>query len=154
MILKWYKLEVYNMISLDLFKSVVGHIYQQEEKDKKLTELLIDPDFTGWISTANDLIDDLINLLEYELGDKYETVSWWIYDISDGKKFVYEDIDEDKQVEFNLNSLDDLYYYIIGDLEMVKQRVVSKDKDTVFKTVDASEISECFDTIWGKKEDV
>ena len=142
------------MISLDLFKSVIGHIYQQEEKDKKLTELLIDPDFTGWISTANDLIDDLINLLEYELGDKYETVSWWIYDISDGKKFVYEDIDEDKQVEFNLNNLDDLYYYIIGDLEMVKQRVVSKDKNTVFKTVDASAISACFHTIWGKREDV
>lgn len=142
------------MISLDLFKSVIGHIYQQEEKDKKLTELLIDPDFTGWISTANDLIDDLINLLEYELGDKYETVSWWIYDISDGKKFVYEDIDEDKQVEFNLNSLDDLYYYIIGDLEMVKQRVVSKDEDTVSKTVDVSEVSEYFDTIWGETDEL
>lgn len=137
------------MISLDLFKSIISHIKQQEEKDEKLTKLLIDPDFTGWISTANDLIDDLVKLLEYELGDKYEYISWWLYDITDGNKFVYEDFKDDKQVRYNLNDLKDLYNYIIGDLEAVKQDIVNKNKeDNTFKTVDDSVVNEFFDTIW------
>ena len=143
------------MISLDLFKSIISHIKQQEEKDEKLTKLLIDPDFTGWISTADNLIDDLVKLLEYELGDKYEYISWWLYDISDGKKFVYEDFKDDKQVRYNLNDLKDLYNYIIGDLEAVKQDIVSKNKkDTTFTTVDSSVINEFFDTIWGETDEL
>lgn len=143
------------MISLDLFKSIVTHIKQQEEKDKKLTELLIDPDFTGWVSTANDLIDDLVKLLEYELGDKYEYISWWLYDITDGNKFVYEDFKDDKQVRYNLNDLKDLYNYIIGDLEAVKQDIVNKNKeDNIFKTVDDSVFNEIFDTIWGETDEL
>lgn len=143
------------MISLDLFKSIISHIKQQEEKDEKLTKLLIDPDFTGWISTANDLIDDLINLLEYELGDKYETVSWWLYDISDGKKFVYEDFKEGKQVRYNLNDLEDLYNYIIGDLEAVKQDIVNKDdKNNSYTMADSSVVNEFFDTIWSETDEL
>ena len=143
------------MISLDLFKSIITHIEQQEEKDKRLTELLIDPDFTGWVSTANDLIDDLVKLLEYELGDKYEYISWWLYDISDGNKFVYEDFKDDKQVRYNLNDLKDLYNYIIGDLEAVKQDIVNKNKeDDTFKTVDDSMFNEIFDTIWGETDEL
>ena len=149
-----YKREVY-MISLDLFKSIITHIEQQEEKDKRLTELLIDPEFTGWISTANDLIDDLVKLLEYELGDKYEYISWWLYDIADGNKFVYEDFKDDKQIRYNLNDLKDLYNYIIGDLEAVKQDIVNKNKeDNTFKTVDDSIFNEIFDTIWGETDEL
>lgn len=143
------------MISLDLFKSIISHIKQQEEKDEKLTKLLIDSDFTGWISTANDLIDDLVKLLEYEFGDKYEYISWWLYDISDGNKFVYEDFKEGKQVRYNLNDLEDLYYYIIGDLEAVKQDIVNKNKeDDTFKTVDDSVVNEFFDTIWSEIDEL
>lgn len=143
------------MISLDLFKSIISHIKQQEEKDEKLTKLLIDPDFTGWISTANGLIDDLVKLLEYELGDKYEYISWWLYDISDGNKFVYEDFKDDKQVRYNLNDLKDLYNYIIGDLEAVKQDIVNKNKeDNTFKTVDNSVFNEFFDTIWSETDEL
>lgn len=143
------------MISLDLFKSIISHIKQQEEKDEKLTKLLIDPEFTGWISTANDLIDDLVKLLEYELGDKYECISWWLYDISDGNKFVYEDFEDDKQIRFNLNDLKDLYYYITGDLEAVKQDVVNKDgKSNSYTMADSSVINEIFDTIWSKVDEL
>lgn len=143
------------MISLDLFKSIVSHIKQQEEKDEKLTKLLIDPDFTGWISTANDLIDDLVKLLEYELGDKYEYISWWLYDITDGNKFVYEDFKDDKQVRYNLNDLKDLYNYIIGDLEAVKQDIVNKDdKNNSYTMADSSVVNEIFDTIWSETDEL
>lgn len=144
------------MISLDLFKSIVSHIKQQEEKDEKLTKLLIDPEFTGWISTANDLIDDLVKLLEYELGDKYEYISWWLYDIADGNKFVYEDFKDDKQVRYNLNDLKDLYNYIIGDLEAVKQDIVYKNKNQnkIIYQEKGITIDEVFNTIWGKDRDL
>lgn len=143
------------MISLDLFKSIISHIKQQEEKDEKLTKLLIDSDFTGWISTANDLIDDLVKLLEYELGDKYEYISWWLYDISDGNKFVYEDFKDDKQVRYNLNDLKDLYNYIIGDLEAVKQDTVDKDdKNNSYIMADSSVVNEIFDTIWSETDEL
>lgn len=142
------------MISLDLFENIIGHIKQQEEKDKKLTELLIDPEFTGWISTANDLIDDLVKLLEYELGDKYEYISWWLYDITDGNKFVYEDFKEDKQVRFDLNSLEDLYYYITEDFEKVKQDVVSKNEEDITPQAKDMTVTEVFDIIWGKERDL
>lgn len=143
------------MISLDLFKSIISHIKQQEEKDEKLTKLLIDPDFNGWISTANDLIDDLVKLLEYELGDKYEYISWWLYDISDGNKFVYEDFKDDKQVRYNLNSPEDLYYYVIDDLEAVKQDTVDKDdKNNSYTMADSSVVNEIFDTIWSETDEL
>lgn len=143
------------MISLDLFKSIISHIKQQEEKDEKLTKLLIDPDFTGWISTANDLIDDLVKLLEYELGDKYEYISWWLYDITDGHKFIYEDFKDNKQIRYNLNDLEDLYNYIIGDLEAVKQDVVDKDgKNNSHTMVDSSVVNEIFDTIWSEIDEL
>lgn len=143
------------MISLDLFKSIISHIKQQEEKDEKLTKLLIDPGFTGWISIANDLIDDLVKLLEYELGDKYEYISWWLYDISDGNKFVYENFKDDKQVRYNLNDLKDLYNYIIGDLEAVKQDIVNKDdKNNSYTMAGSSVVNEIFDTIWSETDEL
>ena len=143
------------MISLDLFKSIISHIKQQEEKDEKLTKLLIDPDFNGWISTANDLIDDLVKLLEYELGDKYEYISWWLYDVSDGNKFVYEDFKDDKQVRYNLNLPEDLYYYVTGDLEAVKQDTVDKDdKNNSYTMADSSVVNEIFDTIWSETDEL
>lgn len=143
------------MISLDLFRSIISHIKQQEEKDEKLTKLLIDPDFTGWVSTANDLIDDLVELLEYELGDKYEYISWWLYDITDGHKFVYEDFKDDKQIRYNLNDLKDLYNYIIGDLEAVKQDVVDKDgKNNSHTMANSSVVNEIFDTIWSEIDEL
>ena len=142
------------MISLELFENIISHIKQQEEKDEKLTKLLIDQDFNGWISTANDLIDDLIKLLEYELGDKYETISWWLYDIGDGDKYVYEDFKEDKQVRFDLNSLEDLYYYITEDFEKVKQDVVSKNEGDITPQAKDMTVTEVFDIIWGKERDL
>lgn len=142
------------MISLDLFKSIISHIKQQEEKDEKLTKLLIDPSFKGWVSTANDLIDDLVKLLEYELGDKYEYISWWLYDITDGNKFVYEDFKDNKQIRYNLNDLKDLYNYTTGDLEAVKQDVVNKDsKSDSYTVTDNSVVNEYFNIIWGETDE-
>ncbi len=119
------------MITLELFKKIIKDIQDQELKDEQLTKLLVNPECTGWVSTCEPIIDDLIKLLQFELKDKYETLEWYLYDISDGHKFVYENKNEEEQIKYNLNDLDSLYYYIIGDYSRVPQTIIKRDdKDT------------------------
>lgn len=113
-----------NMITLELFKKIIGDIKKQEEKDDKLTELLVCPECTGWINSAEDLISDLIQLLQFELKDEWDTIEWWLYDISDGNRFSY-----DNNIKYDLNELDDLYYYLIGELDKVKQEPYNREQE-------------------------
>lgn len=116
------------MISLETFRKIVETIKKQEELDDKLTQLLVDPDCCGWISTGSELIDTIIDLLQDIFGDEYETIEWWWYEINDNHKFIYEDMSDGKyQIEFDLNDIDSLYYYLIKDYKNVPQRVVEKD---------------------------
>lgn len=115
------------MISLELFKKIIKDIQEQELKDEQLTKLLVCSECTGWVSTCDNLINDLMELLSYELGDEYETIEWWFYDISDGNKFVYEDINNNEQIKYNLNDLDSLYYYVTGEFKKVPQEVIKKE---------------------------
>ena len=112
------------MISLELFKKIIKDIQEQELKDEQLTKLLVCSECTGWVSTCDNLINDLMELLSYELGDKYEIIEWWLYDISDGNKF---NINDKEQIKYDLNDLDSLYYYITGDYSEVPQEVVKKE---------------------------
>lgn len=127
------------MISLELFKKIIKDIQDQELKDEQLTKLLVCPECTGWISTCEPIIDDLIQLLQFELGDNYETFEWYLYDISDGHKFVYEDINNNEQIKYNLNELDSLYYYITGELKKVPQEVVKKKINKYTETIQTGE---------------
>ena len=115
------------MISLELFKKIIKDIQEQELKDEQLTKLLVCSECTGWVSTCDNLINDLMELLSYELGDEYETIEWWFYDISDGNKFVYEDINNNEQIKYNLNDLDSLYYYVTSDYSRVPQTIIKRD---------------------------
>ena len=120
------------MISLELFKKIIKDIQEQELKDEQLTKLLVCPECTGWVSTCEPIMDDLIKLLQFELKDKYETLEWYLYDVSDGHKFVYENKNEEEQIKYNLNDLDSLYYYIIGNYSEVPQETIKRDdKDTI-----------------------
>lgn len=112
------------MITLELFKKIIGDIKKQEEKDDKLTELLVCPECTGWINSAEDLISDLIQLLQFELKDEWDTIEWWLYDISDGNRFSY-----DNNIKYDLNELDDLYYYLTGELDKVKQEPYDREQE-------------------------
>lgn len=119
------------MITLELFKKIIKDIQDQELKDEQLTKLLVNPECMGWVSTCEPIINDLIQLLQFELKDEYETLEWWLYDIYDGNKFVYENKNDKEQIKYNLNDLDSLYYYIVGDYSRVPQELVERDnKDT------------------------
>lgn len=136
------------MISLELFKKIILDIEKHEDRDNKLTELLVDNGCTGWISTANEIINDLVKLLQIELGDKYEMIEWWLYDVSDGHKFVYESINDTTECVMDLNDLDNLYYYITGEHENVTQFTQPKKNREAF-TQECS-INEVLNEIFGE----
>lgn len=127
------------MISLELFKKIIKDIQEQELKDEQLTKLLVCSECTGWISSAEEITNDLIKLLQFELGDEYETIEWYLYDIYDGNKFIYEDINNNEQIKYDLNDLDSLYYYIAGELKKVPQEVVKNKINKYTETIQSGE---------------
>lgn len=106
------------MITLEQFKKIFKHIKDLEERNDKLTDLLIDKECCGWISHGTMLTDDILDLLTciFKLDLDDDLFSWWLYDISEDKKFIYHN-----NIKYNLNSLDDLYYYAKNELDKVKQ---------------------------------
>ena len=117
------------MITLEQFKLIFKHIDDLDKNNDKLTELLVCKDTYGWISYADDLVSDIFNLLKsvFSLPTDDDIFEWYLYDISDGHKFIYEDTKDNKQIKFDLNDLDNLYYYIIGNFEKIPQVIVEKD---------------------------
>lgn len=111
------------MITLEQFKQIFIHIQDLNDRNDKLTELLVDKDCCGWVSHGTILIDDIIELLNDSFGLKEDDdlFSWWLYDISENQKFVYHD-----NIKFDLNSLDNLYFYAKGELNQVKQEIITE----------------------------
>lgn len=138
------------MINLETFKKIMKDIELQEEKDDKLTKLLVNDSCYGWISTANVLIDNLLLLLKENLNDEYDYISWWLYDTSEQQRHVYESIDEKTECVMDLNNIEDLYYYIIGEHEKVKQFTQPKEKKETFTKNNS--VEEAFDIIFGAYE--
>lgn len=118
------------MISLELFKKIVTDILEQEKNDEILTNILVCKECNGWINSAENITNDLVQLLQYILKDKYEYLTWWLYDcgLESNHKFIYEDLKNGEEIEYNLNNLEDLYYYILEDYSKVKQRIKIKEE--------------------------
>lgn len=131
------------MIEFETFKKCIEAIYRQEKIDDDLTKLLVPEDCTGWVSTGEELIRCMTLLLKDVLGDKYDYIEWWLYDAIEGDKAVW-----DKEIKYHLDDLQDLYYYIIGEYDKVKQEKTINDiietndiTDNVIKADDVIEMS-------------
>ena len=129
------------MISIRNFKKIFNDIQEHEEKNDVLTKIIVSKDSTGWIDYGTDLVDDIILVLSELLGiDKEDDLLfWWLYDAPQYEKFCYEDIkgDDLHHIMYDLNDLEDLYYYATKQFDTVKQKIVDKKKDEeVFKPSD------------------
>lgn len=120
------------MITLEKFKKIFEHIQELNERNDKLTDLLVDKDCCGWITHGSILTDDIFDLLTciFNLEPDDDLFSRWLYDISENKKFVYHDT-----IKYDLSSLDDLYYYAKNELDKVKQEpITEKEKqESIYK---------------------
>lgn len=108
------------MITLETFKNCVKAIQHQDEIDKQLTDLLIGDGCSGWVTTGEELINAMRALLKDSMNDQYDYIDWWLYDVDEGERKVYErkkDVSTggDLQFVYELEDLDSLYYYILGE---------------------------------------
>lgn len=115
------------MLTLDQFKQIFKHIEDLDKSNDELTEILVCKDTTGWISYSDELVMDIFNLLNsiFGLDPDDDLFMWYLYDISDGHKYCY-----DSDYKYDLNSIEDLYYYVCEDFDKVtKYKLEKKDKE-------------------------
>lgn len=134
------------MISLRLFKKIMQHVKEQEQIDEQLTKLLVCKESNGFISTADTLIDDILKLLQEIFDDKYETIEWWFWEISDNHKFIYEN-----GVKYDLNDLDSLYYYLTGELDAIPQSEYKEEDLPKTIELNGEEFIDVLQEEWSKK---
>lgn len=66
-------------------------------------------------SPTNFLIDDLVDMLELNLDDKYETISWWCWEVDFGRKNEYTKIKRKDGKVANIDSVKKLWDYLNGE---------------------------------------
>ena len=117
------------MITLETFKKCIKAIQYQDHLDEQLTKLLVDKGCTGWVTTGEDLINAMRALLKDSINDQYDYIDWWLYDVDEGKRKVWENKKDPSngqslRFEYSLEDLDSLYYYILGEYSNVPSIVV------------------------------
>lgn len=136
------------MITLETFKKCVKAIQHQDEIDKQLTDLLIGSECSGWVTTGEELINAMRALLKDSMNDQYNYIDWWLYDVDEGERKVWEHKRDvatggDLQFEYDLEDLDSLYYYILGEYSNVPATVApfkeQEDKPHDFSTCSVDE---------------
>ena len=113
------------MITLDLFKKAINTIQKLEEDNKKLSNILIGDSSCGFCDFGGELIQTFLNVLhaDFEMFDEDPILEWWLYETNadnTDSRCIWEYTDEGAIV-YDLNHLDDLYYYMCKDFSKVKQ---------------------------------
>lgn len=120
------------MVSLENFKKCIQHIQAQQAKDEVLSDVLVCEDTTGWISTAAELIDDVIDLLAEGMTgeDAEDWISWYLWEIDmdkpEGERNNHVWIKNEKDnlsYKYTINDTEDLYYLITDELDKIKEKV-------------------------------
>ena len=136
------------MITLETFKKCVKAIQHQDEIDKQLTDLLIGSECSGWVTTGEELINAMRALLKDSMNDQYNYIDWWLYDVDEGERKVKKkkkdpSSEQSLRFEYNLEDLDSLYYYILGEYYNVPTTVVpfkeQEDKPHEYNTCSLDE---------------
>lgn len=110
-------------MDLTLFKQILSAIKQHEEANRKLTDLVVSKDCTGFCSFGEELVTYLILLLAKAMNDKYDYISWWLWETSSYHVW-------DETYEYDLEDPKDLYYFLKGDYTKVKKRKKDDAKNT------------------------
>ena len=111
------------MITLDLFKKAINTIQKLEEDNKKLSDILINDSSCGFCDFGGELIQTFLDVLhaDFNMFDEDPILEWWLYEVDDGDKHIWEYIDNGAIV-YDLNNVEDLYYYMCNKFNKVKQK--------------------------------
>lgn len=100
------------MINFELFEKTINVIKEQEDKDKKIQDLMCD----GIITYSCDITSVCVKLLESSFNDDDEWVSWWIWDCDYGQKRARYwpkgfDVNEEG---IDISNIKDFYNFLIN----------------------------------------
>lgn len=109
------------MITKESFINIIDLVLQTSETQDKFEESI-----AQWFETyvygfkpITDLTDNLIDILQKEMNDKYDTISWWIYDAPKaGKEKDNCTITLENGEMFPIYNPDDLYEYLTYTKEL------------------------------------
>lgn len=95
------------VITKELFCKIIASIQKQEKIENDFCSALdtiIDGHFVGNLSAT--ILGSLMELLEFNLNDKNQLISWWLYE--NVEKKIYEG-----EKEYKVDTPELLYYYLI-----------------------------------------
>lgn len=150
------------MITLETFKKCINAIQYQDKIDEQLTALLVDKECTGWITTGEKLVNAMRALLKDAMNDQYNYIDWWLYDVEEGERKVWERKKVQSPVqnllfEYNLDSLGDLYNYILGkydDIPVVIKPDVPEENEGEYNTCSVDDFFEQAGMLFDKTDEV
>ena len=100
------------MITKETFCKALALIKQQEEIDEQISKAL---DLVGnghfVFGTGNRYLEGLLLVLKESVNDKYDYISWWLYEATDDYT-VYE---SDNSKSWCLKEAEALYDFIINE---------------------------------------
>lgn len=101
------------MIPYELFEKTINSIRAKEESDHKVTKLL-DTMCDGYpiFGVDNGFTVAMLNLLKVGMQDMGDTISWWLYE--DVEKVIWWQ-ENGKEIECHLNTVRDLYDYLVRE---------------------------------------
>lgn len=108
-------------MDLETFTKILSNIQKHEEDNRKLTELVVSKDCTGFCSFGEELLENVVSLLSRAMNDEHGYICWWLWDRHDG--YVW-----DKKYRYNLSDPKDLYYYLKGDFDKVTKSVRNENE--------------------------
>ena len=103
-------------LDFNMFKGIIRNIKAEEEKNRRLTDILIDQS-TGLCDIGHETRQNLIELVAKMLNDTDGLLEWWLYDDIAEVKDKLIKIDN---VEYNVTDIKDLYHFLKGEYNLVK----------------------------------
>ena len=136
------------MITLDLFKKSINAIQKLEKDNEKLSKILIGDSSNGFCDFGGELIQTFLDVLhaDFNMFDEDPILEWWLYEVDNGDKHIWEYIDNDAIV-YDLNNIEDLYYYMCKDFSKVKQnrlKGITEEKVHEYHNMSLNELFKIF----------
>ena len=105
------------MISFDMFKKFIEAIKKQHEKETKFTkalESICDGFFVSELT--EDITNMLVTIMETELEDTSEWLTWWMYEKDFGTRKDMTAYYADES-EIKLDTVEEIYNFLIKNME-------------------------------------
>lgn len=117
------------MITLEEFIKYLTDIEELEEKNDKLTKLLVCKNTTGWISVGTELIDDLIQLIYKSMNlENDDTLEWYLYECTNDNRFCCDTWNGAKY-KFDLRDKKDLYNFMLHNYSEIQNKEVCTEDE-------------------------